>query len=42
MCVKGSIKRDELISRMKKAIIENQPIPDDDPIYLENRDDIIY
>jgi len=40
--VDDNVGKAELIARMKKAINENKPIPEDDPIYMEIRDDRIY
>lgn len=41
MMVIGNLTKEDLILRMEKAIKENKPIPDDDPIYIEMNDDII-
>lgn len=41
MEVKSTITQDDLSKRIEKAISEKKPIPDDDPIYIEEDEDII-
>ena len=41
MVINDEITKEDLIIRMEKAMKENKPIPDDDPIYIEMSDDII-